>query len=128
VLLLAANRLDLEAEHVGLGYRCRWSVEDGCRNLKQRLGREECRTWTQKPIERTTPALFVALSLLRLLPFRLQAAGEDDWWLRPPWNPRKMRPSVLDVERWLRLRREEMQAGLRRKGKTGPLEPGRRAM
>ena len=49
-----------------------------------------------------TRAELVALSLLRLLQFRLEGLGETDWWLRPPWNKRKVRPSVLDVERLLR--------------------------
>lgn len=102
----------------------RFRQEDGFRDLKQRLGGEECRAWTEQPIVRTTQALFVTMSLPRLLQFRLQAAGADDWWLRPPWNRRKDRPSVLDVERLLRAHREEMQAGLaaylRRAGKTGP--------
>ena len=52
------------------------------------------------------------MSLLRLLPFRLEAAGQTDWWLRPPWNPRKVRPSVLDVERLPRQQRGEIQARL----------------
>jgi hypothetical protein len=93
-------------------FAARFRQEDGFRDLKQRLGWEECRAWTQKPIERTTQALFVTLSLLRLLQFRLQASGWDDWWLRPEWNRRKVRPSILDVERLLRGHREEMQAGL----------------
>ena len=77
--------------------------------MKQRLGWEECRAWTRHPIERTTQALFVVLTLLRLLQFRLEVAGETDWWLRPPWNQRKERPSVLDVERLLRQHRGEIQ-------------------
>ena len=73
------------------------------RDLKQPLGWEECRAWTQAPIERTSQVQWVTLSLLRLAQFRLEAEGSTDWWLRPPWNRKKDRPSVLDVE-WL-LRR-----------------------
>jgi hypothetical protein len=80
----------------------RFRQEDGFRDLKQRLGWEECRAWTRQPIERTTQALFVCLTGLRVLQFRLEAAGREDWWQRPPWNPRKTRPSVLDLERLLR--------------------------
>jgi hypothetical protein len=65
------------------------------------LGWEECRAWTRLPIERTTQALLVCLTLLRLLEFRL-AALEVDWWQAPPWNPHKTRPSVLDLGRLLR--------------------------
>jgi len=87
----------------------RFRQEDGFRDLKQRLGWEECRAWTRQPIERTTPALFVSLTLLRQLQFRWADAGEEEWWLQPPWNPHKTRPSVLDLERLLRRQREGLQ-------------------
>jgi len=38
---------------------------------------------------------------VRLAQFRLETAGEVDWWFRPPWNKDKDRPSVLDLERLL---------------------------
>jgi hypothetical protein len=90
----------------------RFRQEDGFRDLKQRLGWEECRAWTRLPIERTTHMLFVTLTAMRLLQFRLQQQSGDDWWLHPPWNPHKSRPSVLDVERLLRRHREEILTGL----------------
>ena len=49
------------------------------------------------------------MTLLRLLQFQLEAEGETDWWLRPPWNKRKTRPSVLDLERLLWQHRAEIQ-------------------
>jgi hypothetical protein len=45
----------------------RFRQEDGFRDLKQRLGWEECRAWTRNPIERTTQVLFTAMSSMRLL-------------------------------------------------------------
>jgi hypothetical protein len=87
----------------------RFRQEDGFRDLKQRLGWEECRAWTRNPIERTTQAQWVTMSLLRLLQFRLDAEGCEDWWTPPPWNKKKDRPSVLDVERLLRRHRPEIQ-------------------
>jgi hypothetical protein len=90
----------------------RFRQEDGFRDLKQRLGWEECRAWTKKPIVRTTQVVLVTRTLLRLLQGRLEAAAGDDWWLHPPWNPGKTRPSVLDVERLLREHRLEIQEGL----------------
>jgi hypothetical protein len=87
----------------------RFRQEDGFRDLKQRLGWEECRAWTRNPIERTTQAQWVTMSLLRLLQFRLDAEGCKDWWSPPPWNKKKDRPSVLDVERMLRRHRGEIQ-------------------
>jgi hypothetical protein len=87
----------------------RFRQEDGFRDLKQRLGWEECRAWTRNPIERTSQAQWVTMSLLRLLQFRLDAEGCVGWWTPPPWNRKKDRPSVLDVERMLRRHRPEIQ-------------------
>jgi hypothetical protein len=90
----------------------RFRQEDAFRDLKQRLGWEECRAWTRLPIERTTQTLFVTMAVLRLLQLALQEQRGDDWWLRPPWNRHKSRPSVLDIERLLRQHREGIQACL----------------
>ena len=90
----------------------RFRQEDAFRDLKQRLGWEECRAWTRNPIERTTQAVLVTMTALRLLQRELQEERGDDWWLHPPWNPGKTRPSVLDMERLLREHREELRQGL----------------
>jgi DDE superfamily endonuclease len=90
-------------------FAARFRQEDGFRDLKQRLGWEQCRAWTKAPIERTSQAQWVTLSLLRLAQFRLESAGEVDWWLRPPWNKDKDRPSVLDVERLFRRHAGEIR-------------------
>src|SRR3954451_1877339 len=90
-------------------FAARFRQEDGFRDLKQRLGWEECRAWTRHPIMRTSQAQWVTMSLLRLAQFRLETEGEVDWWFRPPWNRKKDRPSVLDVERLFRRHRPEIQ-------------------
>ncbi len=87
----------------------RFRQEDGFRDLKQRLGWEECRAWTKQPILRTTQALLLTMALLRLLQFRLEATEGNAWWFHPPWNERKTRPSVLDLERLLRQHRSEIK-------------------
>ena len=87
----------------------RFRQEDGFRDLKQRLGWEECRAWTKNPILRTTQMQLLAMTLLRLLQFRLEEAEGDSWWFHPPWNKRKTRPSVLDLERLLWEHRAEIQ-------------------
>jgi len=87
----------------------RFRQEDGFRDLKQRLGWEECRAWTKNPIVRATQMELLAMTLLRLLQFRLEEAEGDSWWFHPPWNKRKTRPSVLDLERLLRDQRAEIQ-------------------
>jgi hypothetical protein len=52
---------------------------------------------------------------MRLVPLahlRPEARGCTDWWSPPPWNRKKERPSVLDVERLLRRHRPEIQQRL----------------
>jgi hypothetical protein len=90
-------------------FAARFRQEDGFRDLKQRLGWEECRAWTKAPIERTTQVQWVTMSLLRLLQFRLDSEADQEWWSPPPWNRKKDRPSVLDVERLMRRHRPEIQ-------------------
>jgi len=90
-------------------FAARFRQEDGFRDLKQRLGWEECRAWTKNPIERTSQAQWVTMSLLRLLQFRLEGSGEEDWWYRPPWHKDKDRPSVLDAERLMRRHAAEIR-------------------
>jgi hypothetical protein len=89
-------------------FGARYRQEDGFRDLKQRLGWEECRAWTKKPVLRTSWLEMLLLSLLRLLQFQLDARGVE-WWSAPPWNKKKTRPSVLDVERWFGRYRPEIQ-------------------
>jgi hypothetical protein len=107
----------------------RFRQEDGFRDLKQRLGWEECRAWTRLPVWRTTLMLFVVWAALRRLEWALDQRRGDDWWLHPPWDSHKERASVRDVERFLRGHREEIQRHLAawlEKGKTGGGEPARR--
>jgi hypothetical protein len=98
---LVSSATDLSGLHIVELFGARFRQEDGFRDLKQRLGWEECRAWTRNPIERTTQTLFVTMTAMRLLQLELQERQGDDWWLHPPWNPHKTRPSVLDVERLL---------------------------
>jgi hypothetical protein len=109
---LVTSAVDLTGLRVVEVFCARFRQEDAFRDLKQRLGWEECRAWTRNPIERTTQALLVTLTALRLLQMELQEERGDDWWLHPPWNKGKTRPSMLDVERLLRQHREELQQGL----------------
>ena len=120
---LVSSATDLSGLQVVELFCARFRQEDGFRDLKQRLGWEECRAWTKNPIERTTQAQWVTMSLLRLAQFRLESAGEVDWWFRPPWHKDKDRPSVLDVERLFRRHageiRQLLSAWLGDEEKTG---------
>ncbi|HMB07115.1 MAG TPA: transposase [Isosphaeraceae bacterium] len=102
---LVTSAIELTGSQVVELFAARFRQEDGFRDLKQRLGWEECRAWTKNPIERTSQAQWATMSLLRLAQFRLEARGYVDWWSPPPWDPKKDRPSVLDVERLLRRHR-----------------------
>jgi hypothetical protein len=106
---LVSSAIDLTGLQLLELFCARFRQEDGFRDLKQRLGWEECRAWTKAPIVRTTQAQLLVLTLLRLLQFRLDEAEGDRWWFHPPWNRGKSRPSVLDVERLLWQQREEIQ-------------------
>jgi DDE superfamily endonuclease len=106
---LVTSATDLTGLQMVELFAARFRQEDGFRDLKQRLGWEECRAWTRKPIERTSQAQWVTMSLLRLLQFRLEESGEEDWWFRPPWDKDKDRPSVLDAERLMRRHAAEIR-------------------
>src|SRR5947208_6259316 len=77
---LVSSATDLSGLQIVELFGARFRQEDGFRDLKQRLGWEECRAWTRNPIERTTQTLFVTLTALRLLQFELQAYRGNDWW------------------------------------------------
>jgi Transposase DDE domain len=109
---LVTSALALTGLQVVELFCARYRQEDGFRDLKQRLGWEECRAWTKNPIVRTTQALFVTMTLLRLLQFRLEERVGEAWWFHPPWNRRKTRPSLLDLGRFLRQHRAAIQQGL----------------
>lgn len=109
---LVSSAVALSGLHLVELFAARFRQEDAFRDLKQRLGWEECRAWTKNPIERTSQAQWVTLSLMRMAQFRLESAGEVSWWFRPPWNKAKARPSVLDLERLLRRHAGEIRVFL----------------
>lgn len=106
---LVSSARDLSGLQMVELFCARFREEDGFRDLKQRLGWEECRAWTKQPILRTTQAQLLVMTLLRLLQFRLEEAEGDSWWFHPPWNKRKARASVLDLERLWWQHRSQIQ-------------------
>jgi DDE superfamily endonuclease len=90
---------DLSAAQVLSANAGRFRQEDGFRDHKQRLGMEECRAWTKQPILRTFQAQMLALTLLRLMQYRLDATCGARWRPAPPWNLDKRRASILDLRR-----------------------------
>jgi hypothetical protein len=90
---------ELSAAQVLTVNTARFRQEDGFRDHKQRLGMEECRAWTKEPILRTFQVQMLALTLLRLVQFRLDAAHGVHWRPAPPWNLGKRHASILDLRR-----------------------------
>ena len=90
---------DLSAAQVLSANAGRFRQEDGFRDHKQRLGMEECRAWTKEPILRTFQVQMLALTLLRLMQYRLDATCGARWRHAPPWNPEKRHVSILDLRR-----------------------------
>jgi hypothetical protein len=92
---------DLSAAQVLAVNAARFRQEDGFRDHKQRLGMEECRAWTKEPVLRTFQVQMLALTLLRLLQFRMTRTRRGPWCPAPPWNPDKQHASILDLRRLL---------------------------
>jgi hypothetical protein len=97
---LVTTALDLSATQVVEAFAARFRQEDGFRDHKQRLGMEECWAWTKEPVLRTFQVQMVALTLLRLLQYRLeQTIGTGSWWSKPEWDTQKRHGSIRDLRR-----------------------------
>jgi hypothetical protein len=95
---LVTTALDLSAAQVVEAFAARFRQEDGFRDHKQRLGMEACRAWTKEPVLRTFQVQMVALTLLRLLQFRLEQTSElGSWWSKPEWYTQKHHGSIRDL-------------------------------
>jgi hypothetical protein len=95
---LVTTALDLSAAHVVEAFAARVRQEDGFRDHTQRLGMEACRAWTKEPVLRTFQVQLVALTLLRLLQYRLeQTRGMGNWWSKPEWYAQKRHGSIRDL-------------------------------
>ena len=95
---LVTSALDLSAAQVVEAFTARFRPEDGFRDHKQRLGMEECRAWTKEPVLRTFQVQLLALTLRRLLQFRLaQTWGAESWWSKPEWYSQKRHASIRDL-------------------------------
>lgn len=106
---VVSSALDLTAAQVVGLFAARFRQEDAFRDLKQRLGMEECRAWTKEPVLRTFQVQLVAMTLLRLLQGRIDADwGAGSWWVVPDWNRHKRHPSILDLRRLFWKHRAEV--------------------
>lgn len=115
---IVTSALDLSASQVLEAYAARFRQEDGIRDHKQRMGMEEVRAWTKAPVLRTFLVQMLAMTLLRLLEWRLEECRGRDWCPPPPWNPRKTRVSMLDLRRELWRYRAIFSKFLRKMGEV----------
>jgi hypothetical protein len=108
---LVPTALELSAAQVVEAWAARFRQEEGFRDHKQRLGMEEGRAWTKAPILRRFQVQLVALTLVRLLPARLDPGwGAGTWGCKPPWHARQRHASILDLRRlFWRYRMEFVQ-------------------
>jgi hypothetical protein len=75
---LVSSAVELTGLQIVELFCARFRQEDAFRDLKQRLGWEECRAWTRLPVWRTRLMLFVVLGALRRLEWALNARCGDD--------------------------------------------------
>ena len=94
---LVTSATNLTTSQIAQAYAARFRQEDGFRDHKQLMGMKECRAWTKEPILRTFQVQMVAMTLLRLIQFQLDALGR--WWEEMPWYPQKRHASILDLRR-----------------------------
>jgi hypothetical protein len=104
---LVTTAVELSSAQAVEAYAARFRQEDGIRDQKQRLGMEEVRAWTKKPVLRTFLVQTVAMCLLRLMQSWLERQRGPDWNPAPPWNPHKRYVSILDLRRLFWAHREE---------------------
>jgi hypothetical protein len=95
---LVTTALDLSAAQVVEAFAARFRQADGFRDHTQRLGMEACRAWTKEPVLRTFQGQMVALTLLRLLQYRLeQTPGREHGWSKPAWYAQQRHGSIRDL-------------------------------
>jgi DDE superfamily endonuclease len=95
---LVTTAMERSAAQVVEACAARFRQEDGFRDHTQRLGMEACRAWTKEPVRRTFQGHMVALTLRRLLQFRLdQTSGRGNWWATPEWYTQTRHGSIRDL-------------------------------
>jgi hypothetical protein len=95
---LVPTALDLSAAQVVEAFAARVRQADGFRDHTPRLSMAACRAWTKEPVRRTFQVPRVALTLLRLLQFRLdQRSGMGGCWAKPAWDTQTRHGSICDL-------------------------------
>jgi hypothetical protein len=74
---LLCTDLDADPERIISWFVRRWQMESTFQEVRQRLGFETQRHWSDKAIERTAPAMLALFSLLTLFAHRYMAGSAD---------------------------------------------------
>lgn len=120
---IVTSALDLTAAQVLEAYAARFRQEDGIRDHKQRLGMEEVRAWTKKPVLRTFMVQLLSMTLMRLVQWEWERCRGDGWCPAPPWNQHKTRISLLDIRRLFWASRTDFSHFLQAMDEVGKTEP-----
>jgi hypothetical protein len=103
---LLCTDLDAEPERIISWFVRRWQMEATFQEVRQRLGFETQRHWSEKAIRRTAPALLGLFSLVTLFAHRQMAQEGSRTIRRAAWYD-KSRPTFTDA---LALVRKELWA------------------
>jgi hypothetical protein len=95
-LVVACTDLEATPEEILSWYSRRWSVEVTFRELRDHLGLETQRQWSEKAVRRTTPALFALFSLVALMADQLRRSHGPLTPLLAAWS-RKEAPTFVDA-------------------------------
>jgi hypothetical protein len=101
---LLCTDLDAEPERIISWFVRRWQMETTFQEVRQRLGFETQRQWSEKAIRRTAPALLGLFSLVTLFAHRQMAQEGSRTIRRAAWYD-KSRPTFTDA---LALVRKEL--------------------
>ena len=74
---LLCTDLDADPEHIISWFVRRWQMEATFQEVRQRLGFETQRHWSDKAIERTAPAMLALFSMLTLFAHQYMAGSAD---------------------------------------------------
>lgn len=108
---VVSSATDLSALAILQAFCGRWQQEDGLRDIKQELGWEEARYWTENSVKNTTQMVLATMGMIRLLEEDMKAT-EKQCWEAPPWYKNKSRGSVRDVMKLFAQHREEINRHL----------------
>src|SRR5215207_1286373 len=104
---LLCTKLDTDPEQIISWFVRRWQIEATFQEVRQRLGFETQRQWSEKAIRRTAPALLGLFSVVTLLANHQMANNENMDAVRPAAWYDKSHPTFSDA---LALVRKELWA------------------